>query len=92
MRVHNTALQVTDSEVDLFRYAEIETVLNSYMKLAAEHAFKEGVGGVESFLNEASVDVLHMYRVWCAKTTSPAQLILPESLKLLPIYMNAVLK
>jgi hypothetical protein len=38
------------------------------------------------------VNTLHAYRKYCAANSSAVQLILPESLKLLPLYALAFLK
>lgn len=43
-------------------------------------------------LMAAAVDVLFLYRKWCANPSSSGQLILPEALKLLPLYALALLK
>jgi len=50
------------------------------------------LGAVRASLVDKCVDVLAAYRKHCASTTSPGQLILPESLKLLPIYVLALSK
>lgn len=50
------------------------------------------LASVRSSLVDKCVDVLAAYRKHCASTTSPGQLILPESLKLLPIYVLALTK
>lgn len=39
-----------------------------------------------------SVEVLHAYRSKCASASASGQLILPESLKLLPLYSLALTK
>lgn len=38
-------------------------------------------------VTDASIDMLYAYRRHCAANSSPGQLILPESLKLLPLYL-----
>lgn len=38
------------------------------------------------------VSLLYNYRVNCAQNSSPSQLILPDSLKLLPLYVLTALK
>lgn len=50
------------------------------------------LSAVRTSLVDKCVDVLAAYRKHCASTTSPGQLILPESLKLLPIYVLALTK
>lgn len=39
-----------------------------------------------------TVNVLYNYRISCAQQSQPSQLILPDSLKLLPLYMLSALK
>lgn len=50
------------------------------------------LASVRTAIVDKCVDVLAAYRKHCASTTSPGQLILPESLKLLPIYVLALTK
>jgi protein transport protein SEC24 len=47
---------------------------------------------VHADLTEAAIDMLGSYRRHCAPNSSPGQLILPESLKLLPLYLSALAK
>jgi hypothetical protein len=44
------------------------------------------------WLTAAVVDVLHRYRGVCAERTSRAQLVLPDALRLLPVYVLGALK
>lgn len=39
-----------------------------------------------------TIDILHSYRKYCSTSTSPGQLILPEALKLLPLYVLGLSK
>jgi len=47
---------------------------------------------VERAVTEQATEMLHSYRKHCAPHSSPGQLILPESLKLLPVYLSALYK
>jgi protein transport protein SEC24 len=47
---------------------------------------------VSADLTEAAIDMLFAYRRHCATNSSPGQLILPESLKLMPLYLAAATK
>ena len=47
---------------------------------------------VRSQLIERCIEVLTVYRKFCATPTSSGQLILPEALKFMPIYTQAVVK
>ena len=43
-------------------------------------------------VHKAVADTLHVYRKHCAAQANPGQLILPEALKLLPLYALALTK
>lgn len=43
-------------------------------------------------LTETAIDMLYAYRKYCAAHSSAGQLILPESMKLLPLYLSVVNK
>ena len=51
-----------------------------------------GSAAVKDQMVETVVNILYAYRVNCASATSHGQLILPESLKLLPLYASCVFK
>jgi len=91
IRVHTLQLPVTSSLSNVFRYTEIDTVTNLLIKQAASYALS-GNGSFKDKLSKSCVDMLHAYRVNCASMTSAGQLILPESLKLLPLYIGSVRK
>lgn len=61
------------------------------IKQAASCAIK-GDSSFKERLTKSCVDMLHAYRINCASTTAAGQLILPESLKLLPLYVGALRK
>lgn len=91
IRVHTLQLAVTSSLSNIFRYTEIDTVTSILLKQAATAALK-GDGTFKERLSKSCVDMLHAYRVNCASMTSSGQLILPESLKLLPLYISSMRK
>lgn len=91
IRVHTLQLPVTSSLSNVFRYTEIDTVTNFLIKQAASSALS-GDGNFKDKLNKSCVDMLHAYRANCASMTSAGQLILPESLKLLPLYVGSIRK
>jgi hypothetical protein len=41
-------------------------------------------------MTEHTIEMLHSYRKHCAASSSPGQLILPDSLKLLPLYLAVI--
>eukprot|EP00933_Yihiella_yeosuensis_P050739 TRINITY_DN48534_c0_g1_i1.p1 TRINITY_DN48534_c0_g1~~TRINITY_DN48534_c0_g1_i1.p1 ORF type:complete len:755 (+),score=105.09 TRINITY_DN48534_c0_g1_i1:131-2266(+) len=91
IRVHTIQLPLTTSLSNVFRYTEVDAVTNLLIKQAALSALR-GDGGFKDVLNKKCVDMLHSYRTNCASTTAAGQLILPESLKLLPLYIGSIRK
>jgi hypothetical protein len=50
------------------------------------------LGACKEAINKATTDALLAYRTYCAAASSSGQLILPEALKLLPLYTLALSK
>ncbi|RUO96086.1 LOW QUALITY PROTEIN: hypothetical protein BC936DRAFT_142654, partial [Jimgerdemannia flammicorona] len=92
VRVHTLSVPVTKLLNNVFRYAEMDTTVNLLGKLAISHALSKPMRDVREELTEKCVKILSAYRKNCASTTSPGQLILPESFKLFPLYTLTLLK
>jgi hypothetical protein len=96
VRVHNLTMIVSNKHNIVFRNSDIEAVVVSLMKVAVDKALMypltEEVRGARAFLDSAVTNALHKYRVHCSPNSSKAQLILPESLKVLPVYTLGMLK
>ncbi|XP_061196580.1 protein transport protein Sec24C-like isoform X2 [Saccostrea echinata] len=92
LRIHNLSLNCCTQMADLFRNTELDTLIN-YM---AKHAVKTGLNSNPKQVREGVMNqvaqILACYRKNCASPSSVGQLILPESMKLLPLYANCVIK
>lgn len=53
---------------------------------------KATVQQIRNQLTENCIDTLHIYRKLCATSSSSGQLILPETLKYLPIFVLSLIK
>lgn len=53
---------------------------------------KKGAKGTKEHVITELVEMLTNYRNLCANQTNPAQLVLPETLTLLPLYFLVALK
>lgn len=93
VRVHNLALQVAPLLSNVFRYADLEATCALFQRQASRwmHEKKNTVKTREQLIDNC-VNVLFNYRKHCATASSSGQLILPESLKLLPLYTLATIK
>ncbi|GAA5991303.1 hypothetical protein JCM11641_002817 [Rhodosporidiobolus odoratus] len=92
VRVHNLAVPVSSLISNVFRAADLDTTITHITKDAISQTASKSLRQVRDQLTEACVKSLLAYRKHCASSTSPAQLILPESFKLFPLYALALMK
>jgi protein transport protein SEC24 len=92
IRVHNVSVNCSPTLPNLFRGADLDSILNVYAHIAIRAIPNNTLSEVRNMIAEKCVDVLAAYRKYCASSTSPGQLILPESLKLLPVFVLALSK
>eukprot|EP00884_Botryococcus_braunii_P013212 jgi/Botrbrau1/21892/Bobra.0249s0021.1 len=93
IRVHTLGLPTTAVLASVFRGADLDAQIAwASRQSAASVASGASLVSVRDSLQKATVECLLSYRKNCASASSPGQLILPESLRLLPLYSNAVMK
>uniref|UniRef100_A0A914VCD2 Protein transport protein Sec24C n=1 Tax=Plectus sambesii TaxID=2011161 RepID=A0A914VCD2_9BILA len=92
LRVHNLTLSTSADYNQLYRLADQDTVVNFMMKQAEQMLRDKSPKEVREFLSGRCAQVLASYRERCSEQAPLGQLILPECLKLLPLYINCVIK
>ncbi|KAK2098453.1 Protein transport protein Sec24C [Saguinus oedipus] len=92
LRIHNLALNCCTQLADLYRNCETDTLINYMAKFAYRGVLNSPVKAVRDTLINQCAQILACYRKNCASPSSTGQLILPECMKLLPVYLNCVLK
>uniref|UniRef100_A0A182P5G9 Protein transport protein Sec24C n=1 Tax=Anopheles epiroticus TaxID=199890 RepID=A0A182P5G9_9DIPT len=92
LRVHNLSLKVCTSLLDLFRCCDLDTTLLFFAKQGLTKLMDNNPKAVKDAIVHRAVQLLACYRKHCASPTSSGQLILPECMKLLPLYVNCLLK
>ncbi|XP_063493582.1 protein transport protein Sec24C isoform X6 [Symphalangus syndactylus] len=92
LRIHNLALNCCTQLADLYRNCETDTLINYMAKFAYRGVLNSPVKAVRDTLITQCAQILACYRKNCASPSSAGQLILPECMKLLPVYLNCVLK
>ncbi|KAJ3293514.1 COPII coat Sec23p-Sfb3p heterodimer component [Borealophlyctis nickersoniae] len=92
IRVHNISVPNTTLLGNVFRYADMDTTLNYLAKAAVAQTVNASLKTVRDGLAEKCIRILTAYRKHAASSTSPGQLILPESFKLYPLYSLCLLK
>lgn len=95
VRIHNTALQVCTQVADVYRSACCDTLMNMLLRQSVGQLRlgEKTVQQIKETLITKSVAILAAYRRHCAQPgSSLGQLILPEALKLLPMYVTGAMK
>ncbi|EJD51294.1 sec24-related protein [Auricularia subglabra TFB-10046 SS5] len=92
VRVLNIAVNVSSMAGNVFRLSDVETVVAYLARRAVARMASKPLREIKDGLTEQTSSMLLAYRRNCAASTSPSQLILPESLKTLPMYTLSILK
>uniref|UniRef100_A0A8C9VGN9 Protein transport protein Sec24C-like n=1 Tax=Scleropages formosus TaxID=113540 RepID=A0A8C9VGN9_SCLFO len=87
-----TPVSATQCLADLYRNCETDTLINFFAKHAYHSVLSNPTKNVRDGLTNQCAQILACYRKNCASPSSAGQLILPECMKLLPVYLNCVLK
>ncbi|CAG0892731.1 unnamed protein product [Cyprideis torosa] len=92
LRILNLACGVALQMADSYRCAELDTMVNCFAKATISHLCDNNPKAIKEALINKCAQILACYRKHCASPSSPGQLILPEGMKLLPLYINCLLK
>jgi len=92
IRVHTLRMTVATTLPNLFRGADLDVTVAALSRRAACLATRKGMTAARDYVTNQCIDILTTYRKHCAVNPSPGQLILPEALKLLPIYCLGLIK
>ncbi|CAA6663980.1 unnamed protein product [Spirodela intermedia] len=92
IRVINLSLPCTKLLSDLFRSPDLDTLFACFLKQAANGIPSSSLSKVREQMTNFCINILYSYRKFCAAVPSSGQLILPEALKLLPLYTLALIK
>lgn len=77
---------------DLYRSCDLDTIINYISKQAVYKLLDNNPKAVKDSIVNRAAQILATYRKNCASPSSAGQLILPECMKLLPLYVNCLLK
>lgn len=77
---------------DLYRNCDCDTIINYIAKQSTYKLFEHNPKAVKDNIVTRAAQILATYRKNCASPSSAGQLILPECMKLLPLYVNCLLK
>ncbi|CAL1266343.1 unnamed protein product [Larinioides sclopetarius] len=92
IRVHNIAFPTSVGMPDIYKSCEMDSTVNFLAKHALKQLLDHSPQQIKSNLISRSVKILACYRKNCSTSSGSGQLILPETLKLLPLYVNCLLR
>ncbi|KAL0425234.1 UNVERIFIED_CONTAM: protein transport protein Sec24-like [Sesamum radiatum] len=92
IRVSTLSLPCTNMLSNLFRSADLDTQFACITKQVASEIPSAPLAQVRDQATSICVNILYSYRKFSATVSSSGQLILPEALKLLPLYTLALMK
>ncbi|KAI1887723.1 hypothetical protein AGOR_G00193260 [Albula goreensis] len=92
LRIHNLALNCSSQLADLYKSCETDALINFFAKSAYRAMVNQPLKAVREILVSQTARMLACYRKHCASPSAVSQLILPDAMKVLPVYMNSLLK
>ncbi|XP_053694400.1 protein transport protein Sec24C isoform X2 [Sabethes cyaneus] len=92
LRILNLSLKTCNQLADLFRTCDLDTAILFFAKQGLFKLLENSPKMIKDSLINRAAQILACYRKNCASPTSAGQLILPECMKLLPLYISCLLK
>ncbi|XP_029173568.1 protein transport protein Sec24C [Nylanderia fulva] len=92
LRIINLSLKTSSQMVELYRACDLDAIINYFSKQNVFKLLESTPKTIKDNLIARCANMLAIYRKHCATPSSAGQLILPECMKLLPLYINCLLK
>uniref|UniRef100_A0A8C7ZND8 SEC24 homolog D, COPII coat complex component n=1 Tax=Oryzias sinensis TaxID=183150 RepID=A0A8C7ZND8_9TELE len=92
LRVHNLSLNCSSQLSELYKSCETDSLINFFAKSAYRAILNQPLKNVREILVNQTAHMLACYRKNCASPSAASQLILPDAMKVFPVYMNSLMK
>lgn len=92
LRIHNLSLTCSTQLADLYKSCETDALINFFSKTAYRAMVNQPLRTVREILVNQTAHMLACYRKNCANPSAVSQLILPDAMKVFPVYMNSLIK
>uniref|UniRef100_H3D180 SEC24 homolog D, COPII coat complex component n=1 Tax=Tetraodon nigroviridis TaxID=99883 RepID=H3D180_TETNG len=92
LRIHNLSLNCSSQLSELYKSCETDALINFFAKSAYRAILNQPVKNVREILVNQTAHMLACYRKNCASPSAASQLILPDAMKVFPVYMNSLMK
>uniref|UniRef100_A0AAQ5XCW6 SEC24 homolog D, COPII coat complex component n=1 Tax=Amphiprion ocellaris TaxID=80972 RepID=A0AAQ5XCW6_AMPOC len=92
LRIHNVSLNCSSQLSELYKSCETDSLINFFAKSAYRAILNQPLKNVREILVNQTAHMLACYRKNCASPSAASQLILPDAMKVFPVYMNSLMK
>ncbi|XP_014215560.1 protein transport protein Sec24C-like [Copidosoma floridanum] len=92
LRIINLSLKTSSQMAELYRSCDLDAIINYLSKQSVFKLVDATPKLIKDSLISRCATILASYRKHCATPSSAGQLILPECMKLLPLYIISLLK
>ncbi|XP_008324751.1 protein transport protein Sec24D isoform X2 [Cynoglossus semilaevis] len=92
LRIHNLSLNCSTQLSELYKNCETDSLINFFAKSAYRAILNQPLKNVREILVNQTAHMLACYRKNCASPSAASQLVLPNSMKVFPVYMNSLMK
>lgn len=92
LRIINFAFNCCAQLTDLYKHCDTDTIVNFLAKKAARDVLNSNPKAIREGLMSRCANILACYRKNCASPSTQGQLILPECMKVLPLFVNSIIK
>ncbi|XP_042367745.1 protein transport protein Sec24D [Plectropomus leopardus] len=92
LRIHNLSLNCSSQLSELYKSCETDSLINFFAKSACRAILNQPLKNVREILVNQTAHMLACYRKNCASPSAASQLILPDAMKVFPVYMNSLMK
>ncbi|XP_061524944.1 protein transport protein Sec24D [Phycodurus eques] len=92
LRVFNLGLNCSSHLSELYKSCETDSLVNFFAKSANRAILNQPLKNVRDILVNQTAHMLACYRKNCGSGSVASQLILPDAMKVLPVYMNSLMK
>ncbi|XP_056225359.1 protein transport protein Sec24D isoform X2 [Seriola aureovittata] len=92
LRIHNLSLNCSSQLSELYKSCETDSLINFFAKTAYRAILNQPLKNVREILVNQTAHMLACYRKNCASPSAASQLILPDAMKVFPVYMNSLMK
>ncbi|XP_064796634.1 LOW QUALITY PROTEIN: protein transport protein Sec24D-like [Oncorhynchus masou masou] len=92
LRIHNLSLNCSAQLSELYKSCETDALINFFTKSAYRAMLNQPLKTVREILVNQTAHMLACYRKNCSSPSAASQLILPDAMKVFPVYLNSLMK